>query len=64
MNASVTCDFRQNKNRYAWTDDGRVDLRKSVLIFEVPKVLRVRRRSFGRTGQPVFSPSEFRVFRL
>ena len=30
-----------NENRYAWTDEGRVDLWKSVLIFEKPKVLLV-----------------------
>ena len=29
------------KNRYAWTDEGRVDLWKSVLIFGKPKVLPV-----------------------
>ena len=31
----------QNENRYAWTDEGRVDLWKGVLIFEKPKVLPV-----------------------
>ena len=35
-----------DENRYAWTDEGGVDLRKSVLIFQAPKVLRVRSRSF------------------
>ena len=40
-----------NENRYAWTDEGRVDLRKSVHIFGAPKLLRVRRRSCGRTGR-------------
>ena len=32
-------------------------------IFEAPIVLRVRLRSFGRTGEPVLFPSEFRVCR-
>ena len=45
-----------------WTDEGRVDLGKSVL-FEAPKVLRVRRRSFRWTGEPVLSPSEFHICR-
>ena len=46
------------------TDEGRVDLRKSVLIFRgSPKVLRVRRSLFGWTGEPVLFPSEFRVCR-
>ena len=30
-----------NENRYAWTDEGRADLWKIVLIFEKPKVLPV-----------------------
>ena len=34
-------------------------LRKSVLIFEVPKVLRVRRSSFGRTANLFFLQVSF-----
>ena len=34
-------DCAMNENRYAWTDEGRVDLWKIVLIFEKPKVLPV-----------------------
>ena len=44
----------RNENRYAWTDEGRA--RKSVLIFMIfkePKVLLVRRSSFGPAGEPV-----------
>ena len=52
-----------DENRYAWTDEGGVDLRKSVLTFQAPKVLRVRSRSFWWTGEPVLSPSEFHVCR-
>ena len=50
-----------NKNRNAWTDEGRVDLRKSVLIFEEPKGLLVRRSLFGRAGERFLSPGVFRV---
>ena len=56
-------DRARKENRYAWTDEGQVDLRKSVLTFEAPNVLLVHRRSFGRTGEPVLSPSEFRFCR-
>ena len=43
-------DIELNETRYTWTDEGRVDLRKVLLNFNTPKVLQVRRRSFGRTG--------------
>ena len=55
----------QDENRYAWTDEGRV--RKSVLIFEEPKVLLVRRSSFGWAGEhvldlaPTFKWCVFRI---
>ena len=50
----------QYENRYALTDEGRVDLRKSNLIFEAPKVLLVR-SSFGRAGEPVLSPTSVQL---
>ena len=36
-----TNDRQNDGNRYAWSDEGRVDLLKSVLIFKKPKVLLV-----------------------
>ena len=61
------------------TDEGRANVRKSVLILEEPKVLLLRRSSFGQAGKPVLSPGRsvcvcvcvcvfreclFRVFRV
>ena len=42
--------FAGDENHYAWTDEGRVNLRKSVLIFEKLKVLLVHCSSFGPAG--------------
>ena len=42
INASVTCDPRQNENRYAWTWRGSIRSTEKRSHFEARKVLRVR----------------------